>query len=448
VGVAGSYAQIFAANNGYSFSEVVEAGGSTGVYGDFIYRTVNEDQWIEITGYTGASKVVVIPSEIDGKPVKSIGIAAFSDKGLTNIELPSTVVSIGLRSFSNNKLKEVILPNGIETIGSNAFSENIIESIDLPDSLVNLGSGAFSYNLLTSVSIPENIIKLESRLFIGNNIATIEFNSTLKTIGSAAFYGNKLVNIALPEGLVELEDQAFEGNLIESLDIPTTVTYIGNSAFARNKLVSLIIPGNVEEIDYSAFEENKLTSVELEDGVRYIRNSAFRDNAIETAIIPASVTNVGAGAFANNQTYPIDLTIVGVAGSYAQIFAANNSYSFEELPSRERSMFASISSVDEYTVHFGDEIRTIKDYFGLHELEAGTHSAIVFASRLFNLNLSYDPGLDIINVEDIENETRWTIDNGHFYNDEGLIFVDMIHLSKLLGKELEVDLIKKEIIIK
>ena len=421
---------------------------ASGVYGDFIYRTVNENQWIEITGYTGASKAVVIPSEIDGKPVKSIGIAAFSGKGLTGIELPDTIVTIGLRSFDNNQLEEVVLPEGIETIGSNAFSENIIESIDLPDSLMNLGSRAFRYNLLTNVKIPESIINLEDGVFSGNNIATIEFNSTLKTIGSAAFYGNKLVNLVLPEGLIELEDQAFEGNLLESLEIPTTVTYIGDSAFARNKLVSLVIPGNVEEIDYSAFEENELISVEIGDGVRLIRNSAFRDNAIETAIIPASVISIGTGAFANNQTYPIDLTILGVVDSYAQIFAANNSYSFEELPSRSRSMFVSISSVDEYTVHFGDEIRTIKDDFGLHELETSTHSAIVFASRLFDLDLSYDSELDVINVKDIENETSWTIDNGHFYDDEGLIFVDLIHLSKLVGKELEIDLVNKEIVIK
>ena len=111
-------------------------------------------------------------------------------------------------------------------------------------------------------------------------------------------------------------------------------------------------------------------------------------------------------------------------------------------------MFVSISSVDEYTVHFGDEIRTIKDDFGLHELETSTHSAIVFASRLFDLDLSYDSELDVINVKDIENETSWTIDNGHFYDDEGLIFVDLIHLSKLVGKELEIDLVNKEIVIK
>ena len=421
---------------------------ASGVFGDFTYRTVNENQWVEITSYTGASKSVVIPSEIDGKPVKSIGIAAFSGKGLTDIELPDTIVTIGLRSFSENELETVVLPEGLETIGSSAFSSNRIGSVDLPDSLVNLGSGAFSYNLLTSVSIPENIVNLESRVFIGNSITTIEFNSNLEMIGSAAFYGNKLVNLVLPEGLIELEDQAFEGNLLESLEIPTTVTYIGDSAFARNKLTNLVVPGNVEEIEYSVFEENNLVLVEIGDGVRLIRNSAFRDNAIETAIIPASVTSIGSGAFANNQTYPIDLTIVGVVDSYAQIFAANNSYSFEELPSRTRVLFSIISSVDEYTVYSGDDVKTIEDGFGIYELEISTHSAIVFASRLFDLDLSYDSELDVINVKDIENESSWTIDNGHFYENEGLIFVDLIHLSKLVGKELEIDLINREITIK
>ena len=139
---------------------------------------------------------------------------------------------------------------------------------------------------------------------------------------------------------------------------------------------------------------------------------------------------------------------MGVVDSYAQIFAANNSYSFEELPSRTRVLFSIISSVDEYTVYSGDDVKTIEDGFGIYELEISTHSAIVFASRLFDLDLSYDSELDVINVKDIENESSWTIDNGHFYENEGLIFVDLIHLSKLVGKELEIDLINREITIK
>ncbi|MBQ8135375.1 MAG: leucine-rich repeat protein [Clostridia bacterium] len=62
-------------------------------YGDFEYEE-NDDGGITITKYTDNDKEVVIPSEIDGKSVTSIGWNAFySCTSLTSVTIPDSVTS-------------------------------------------------------------------------------------------------------------------------------------------------------------------------------------------------------------------------------------------------------------------------------------------------------------------------------------------------------------------
>ncbi|WP_207696677.1 hypothetical protein DOK67_0002255 [Enterococcus sp. DIV0212c] len=85
--------------------------------------------------YIGTSKDVVIPSEIDGFPVKQIGPSAFEDK----------------------KLNSVVIPEGITYIGAWAFALNNLYSIKLPNSLKKMSLGAFAACRLSSISMPDNV---------------------------------------------------------------------------------------------------------------------------------------------------------------------------------------------------------------------------------------------------------------------------------------------------
>ena len=64
-----------------------------------------------ITGYKfldpDCGKNVVIPAEIDGKPVTSIGDYAFYDNQLTSVVIPGSVKSIGNYAFQENRLTDV-----------------------------------------------------------------------------------------------------------------------------------------------------------------------------------------------------------------------------------------------------------------------------------------------------------------------------------------------------
>src|SRR5690625_207129 len=81
----------------------------TNTSGDFIWED-NGDGTISIIEYTGTDIDLVIPSQIDGKPVTAIGKetigifekGVFQEKGLTNIVLPDTIEKIWGAAFAEN----------------------------------------------------------------------------------------------------------------------------------------------------------------------------------------------------------------------------------------------------------------------------------------------------------------------------------------------------------
>src|SRR5512133_413026 len=79
---------------------------------------------ITITGYTGAGGDVTVPGTLEGLPVTSIGVSAFSGyTGLTSVTIPESVTTIRDSAFSGcTGLISVTLGNSVTSIGISAFS--------------------------------------------------------------------------------------------------------------------------------------------------------------------------------------------------------------------------------------------------------------------------------------------------------------------------------------
>ncbi len=94
------------------------------IWEEYRYREL-EDGTLEITGYQGNDTELVIPAEINGKRVTSIGSYAFGGcSSLTGIELPAGITSIGVNAFSGcRSLTEIKLPESLTIIGDYAFGE-------------------------------------------------------------------------------------------------------------------------------------------------------------------------------------------------------------------------------------------------------------------------------------------------------------------------------------
>lgn len=124
---------------------------------------------VYITNYKGTGSNVVIPSEIEGKPVTSIGDNAFYNKlQVRSVVIPDSVTYIGNYAFYYCALMtSVNIPNNVTTIGDYAFHYcPFLTSINIPDKVNNIGQWAFGYcSSLTSVTIPASITYIGPRAF-------------------------------------------------------------------------------------------------------------------------------------------------------------------------------------------------------------------------------------------------------------------------------------------
>ena len=365
-GVKGSAAQTYADSNYYTFAEIPVG---------FSY-TVTSDGEAIITGYSSdAPKDVVIPADLGGYPVTSIGNLAFYLKGLTSLSIPDSVKNIGIRAFEDNWLTHVTIPNSVTSIGNYAFFINRLSSVNIPNGVTSIGYDAFARNYLSSVTIPDSVTSIGSEAFAYNSLTSVIIPGGVTSIGSNAFeydinqknpayltiYGvigsaaqtyaesynhtfvggpaeefsytvtngeakiteyNSAVHrdVVIPGKLggypvTSIGDHSFENKLLTSVIIPDSVTSIGDHAFASNRLTFVSIPGNVKSIGKNAFQRNQLNSVTIPNGLTSIEDDVFASNYIESVTIPDSVTSIGQRAFYSNLltsiTIPDSVTSIG-----------------------------------------------------------------------------------------------------------------------------------------
>ncbi|MCT4587772.1 MAG: leucine-rich repeat domain-containing protein [Carboxylicivirga sp.] len=197
-----------------------------------------------ITKYNATFTQIIVPSELDGVAVREIGVRAFDNKGITNLDLPGTLLEIRGNAFSNNEIRTIIIPEGVKAIGKSAFSLNLLETISIASSVESIGESAFA-NSKHKDNIP-------------NVYLTFNSHSKLLDIGDFAFANAFLVTTG---------------------DIPLTVKNIGNGVFANNSISNLDLSlTNIVSIGANAFNKNSLRVVKLPNSLREIGSNAFSNN--------------------------------------------------------------------------------------------------------------------------------------------------------------------------
>lgn len=207
-----------------------------------------------ITGYYGEETAVVIPSEIEGYPVTSIGEYAFyACLDITSVEIPATV----------------------KTIGSNAFATCWdMTDIVIPPSVTEIGEGAFYYCMsLKSVTIPASVTKLPDNAFtMCTELETVNLPDTLTSIGVSAFeYCSALSEIVIPSGVTSIGADAFVNCAgLTAVEIPASVTEIGTHAFGYSKNPSGTYTKN--EIEITGNNSSAAETYAVENGFTFVSN--------------------------------------------------------------------------------------------------------------------------------------------------------------------------------
>lgn len=243
-----------------------------------------------VVGYTGSSRVVVIPNKhiYNNIEYNVTKIASGAFLGNTNIEY--VVMSDSLGSIGNNafqgceSLKRVTLGGFVSSIGGLAFDGCAIDEIALPDSLLAIGKSALRGNPLAKITLP----------FIG---------------GSANTSSGYLGYLFGADG------------------------YAGNGAYVPSTLETVVISDFCEEIPAYAMRGcSGVKNIIIGERVKKIGISAFEGTAISEIYIPASVTSIPAAA--NNYNSPfyntsselvIKLEALGAPSEYGAVWCVIDS---------------------------------------------------------------------------------------------------------------------------
>ena len=292
-----------------SVGTVLSASAYDGTYEGLHYNVTDTGE-IEIAKCNkDAATVVNIPTEIDGKPVTSIGKHAFSGFSLTEITIPDSVASIGEYAFYGcTSLTEITIPDSVTSIGDCSFwGCTSLTEITLPDSVTYIGYKAFLDTPWLKIKQAENPLVIVNHILIDGTTCT----------GS----------VSIPSGVTSIGVWAFDGCIsLTEITIPDSVTSIESTFEGCTSLTEITIPNSVTSIGYYTFSDcTRLTKITIPDSVTSIGGYAFKGCTSLTEItIPNSVVDIGESAFENCT----NLTIYGYFGSAAETSAAENKISF------------------------------------------------------------------------------------------------------------------------
>jgi len=299
-----------------SVSEMTDASGQ--------WRYVLEKGSATVTGCVRRPPSdLLIPSELDGYPVTSIGKHAFEDQRISSVTIPNSVISIGDCAFLRcSSLTSVTIPDSVKSIGDWAFYNCNLTSITIPESVTSigrnpfgLGRNPFARHSLTYIDVSPNnpvYVQIDGVLFDKQRKELVSFPSAKGGV------------YAIPEGTLLIGDHAFSFcSRLTGVTIPESVTSIGIDAFVDcESLTEVTISNNVTIIKEAAFYRcYGLTNVTIGSGVRSIERIAFGEcKSLANVTIMDGVTSIDESAFSGCNSLALSVT----KDSYAEQYAKDN----------------------------------------------------------------------------------------------------------------------------
>ena len=347
---------------------------------------------IDENAFFGCSslKSITIPNS-----VVSIGSSAFSQSGLTSLDLGTSLQYIGKNAFADcYGLAQLYIPSSLNLIDSEAFKDcYYLKEITLDKDVTELTlyAGAFDgcNALATITSLPSNPPLLDnrqdgfndailnrtilqvphSRLSVYHqadewlrfaNIQSLDYDLVLNGIyflrtsnedASVVSKDNKRNSyrgdVVIPEmvnfdgedlKVTAIANSAFQNcSNLTTVTIPNSVNSIGAWSFAKSGVKSITIPNSVTHLGRYAFSESSLNTITLSDNLTEIKNGTFCACSLNSITIPNKVTCIGDSAFfmcrnLKSIAIPNSVTKIGLMSfTYASLGSVNIPNSVTEI---------------------------------------------------------------------------------------------------------------------
>ncbi len=291
--------------------------------GDFHYRV--EGDHIVLEEYIGSSSSMVIPAEIEGKPVVELAELGFCRAAVTTVVIPGSVKSFGGAFNINSSIKTVIIREGVTAVSSAAFE---------------------GCEALTTVSLPSTVTAIESNAFYCcSNLRDIRLPDALISIGAAAF-GNcfALKTFFIPASVTDISLEAVfthctSLSAFEAAEDNPAYTTVDGVLFSKDMKTLISYPCSRPAKEYavpdtvrhlakcSFFVPQDLKQLRLPEGITIFDNDVLCTYSSPfLLVLPSSVTSIG-------EELPYDntnLRIGGKTGSYAQEYALKHGLEFKD----------------------------------------------------------------------------------------------------------------------
>lgn len=298
---------------------------------------------VTITSIDSSLTEIVIPSTVNGKPVRFDssnywGPSTFTDNtkiesltipdtitslpsylcrgctSLTSVSIPDSVTYIGQSAFEGcTNLTSVEMSSNVTGMGWNAFKNSAVPSLIIPNTVTSIGRGAFGgCSGLESIYIPDSVVLEANGLGLFGSCSNLKYANwpTATTIiNNWAFQScTSLEYVEIPGEVTEIGDRAFmDCHSLISLELPNTITKIGTAAFMNcYSLQTINIPTSLVTVSGRLFECCYNLSGELIFPSTVTDLSADYRNFFNcyslTSIQAPGVTKMGWGTFYNNQS--------------------------------------------------------------------------------------------------------------------------------------------------
>lgn len=292
---------------------------------------------IGASAFSGCKKLCSV-SLNDG--IENIENGAFSNTGLIQVYLPSTVRSIGENAFASEKLVEIYNLSDVKiTAGDRIapYAKRVYDS-GIASAVFNQGSftffadnssGATNYYLMgvhnkfaTDVTLPSSVImngakvadtyKIYDGAFCYSNITSFNVNNTA---------------VEIDEATAQIKDFDFMGcNRLESINITADIkkySSYGGMLFNKDLSYCLYIPSGIKNIEMptgvvNLYDKNNITgyytmlknlthieTLTLPDDLTYIPSEICPCITLKEITIPKSVEQFGAVRLINDKYYLI-----------------------------------------------------------------------------------------------------------------------------------------------